>query len=700
LAAVALALATGCSPKSDSTPVSVPVPHQGVAATSAPVMPYKFVTPTTEKDLQTNSAYGYLIAKTRPDFNVGLFSSLGLSVKGKFTLKGYNYYRLFKDSDVLPALTALQVTSGVLFAEPDQAIHLDAALAYTNPDPLAVSEEWSMYTTKLKDAWTTFGFGPNRPVVADLDTGINWKHEDMQVDATTHIVKHAYSWWDLSGATPTGSSDIIDYIDTAVTSTANPADPEEAHGCHTAGIIAAQGNNGLGMAGVCWQADLFSYKVFSGKSSSSWSIYGSLYHLLSWKQANKYNHTIPVNMSLGGPSASAFEVDIIEACEENNILVIASTGNSGESMASYPGAYQGVIGVGATNGQDHKVHFSTSGPQTSVVAPGYDIISCSNSDNHAYESMSGTSMAAPFVTGLVTYMLTFNPDLTPAQIKTYLEQNTDYIDGATGYSEDTGWGRVNVLKTIAAVTSDVKNGTTPASSYMNNSLTVIAQNTYKGTTVPLYNAPVYLYQCDPTGRISNYVACSITNNDNMGDPLLANTGAAHFNLLRPGTYLARTNINGVQSFSQLFTVAADSPATVVTVQSQAPLYLVQTLPDAAPSSQTQTDTIVKVWDATSGKLLANFDLGALDTAYAFTTAGESLMVNIAPYGGVYTGEYALWIGTSLYASASAPGTFAAPATGALKGSQSHASATPQVVTLNTLYNCNLTTSDWYKVVLP
>ncbi len=694
--ALAVALATGCAPKSDVTSTASQTPAAASPIAMNPVSQYTFVQPTTEQELKDNSAYGFLIVKVAPGFKEGTFAHLGLTIKGKLTLRGFDYYKLYKDSEVLPALEGLKVTKGIIFAEPDQLLTADAGITLNNMDPLAVSEEYSIFTTKLKDAWTTYGYGPNVPTVVDIDTGINWVHEDFQKNGAT-IVKHAYSWYDNTTGVENYGPDPVDYIGTTVTDT-----DDQAHGSHTAGTIAAQGNNGKGVAGVCWNADLVSYKGLLKGSGDTWAIYGSLYHLLNWKTSTSYAKTIPVNMSLGGSFASNFAIEVVEACTENNIVIIASMGNSGQNQVQYPAAYQGVIAVGACNGQDKKVHFSTSGAHISVTAPGYDIISCANLATNAYESMSGTSMSAPFVTGLVSYMLTWNPTLTPAQIRTYLESNTDFIEGATGFTETNGWGRVNCLKTIGAVVADVNANRSPASNYVNVPLKVTVQNTYASATVPLPGIPVYLYQTDPLGRITNFVASSITAPDPAGDPLLPAAGVAHFNLLRPGTYVARTNISGMQAHSAMATVATATASTVsLTVPYTQPYYYVQTLPDAAPSSQA-ADDIIRIYDFNSLKLLAQVDVGTLDTAGVLTTPGQSLLVQIAPYvdslNTSYIGEYAMWIGTTLTTSP-ALGTFAAPVTAA--GSAAHVYTAPQVVSINTLYNCNLTTAtDWYKVTLP
>ncbi len=666
------------------------------AASTAPLLQYDFYTPVSEEGLKADTNYGYLIAKTPTTFKEGLFTAQGLEIVGKFTLDGYNYYRLHKEAGIMNALADLKTTRGVIFAEPELMEKTTAGIVYDHPDPRALSEEYSIFLTHAKDAWTTFGFGPNKPTVVDVDTGINYAHEDL-----TGNVTHAFSWYNPTTTTTAlaAYSDPVDLIGTTQTNTDG-----NGHGTHTAGTIVATGNNGKGVAGVCWQANLVSYKGLSDAGSGgTWAIYGSLYHLIQWKKAN-YNHTIPVNMSLGGTSANQFAIDMIEAGLRNNVVVIASMGNTGQNMAQYPAAYSGVIAVGATNGADKKVHFSTSGRHISVCAPGYNILSCDAFDDGSYASESGTSQAAPFVTGLVTYMLTFAPDLTPAQIKTYLESNTDLIEGATGFTETTGWGRVNVLKTIGAVVADVNASKAPASNYINAELKVKTVNTLNGGTLTLTGVPVHLYSCDAAGKIANYVGSSISMAGSLAGTLgsgnpVPEDGVCFFNLLKPGTYVAKGLFSGALGTSPVFTVAAGATSIPdLTVTFALPIYNIQTLPDAGSTGV--EDDIITVWNPVGTKI-ATVDSGNLDSAQLLLTTSGTYTFKIGPYTTSTIGEHALYVSNGSYGADTAPGTYAAPATGALAGSQSQVQATPQAINLNQLYNCLLTTAgNYYSFIVP
>lgn len=695
-------LGLGCSSSSPSTASTSSAPQGGTtppgttpapggsdtsSAMVTPAVQYDFYVPASEEALKADTNYGYLIAKTGPQFREGYFATQGLEVKGTLELKGNKYYYLYRDSDVMGALDTLKKTSGVIFAEPDLLNKVDGGITWSNPDPRALSEEYSLFITQCKDAWTTYGFGPNRPTSVDIDTGVNFGHEDL-----SEVVKHAFSWYSPTTSTTAMAaySTPIDIIGTAQTSSDGAG-----HGSHTAGTIAAVGNNGKGVAGVCWQTDLVSYKGLSDAGSGgTWAIYGSLYHLLEWRKTN-YTHTIPVNMSLGGTAASNFALDMVQACLENNIVIIASMGNSGENLIQYPSGYAGVIAVGATNGVDKKVGFSTLGRNISVVAPGFNIISTGNTGTSTYVSMSGTSMSTPFVTGLVTYMLTFAPDLNAAQIKTYLEANTDRVEGSTGYNEATGWGRVNVLKTIGAVVADVNAGRTPASNYINAKLKVSVTNTYQGSTTYYANAPVYLYNCDATGTVTNYVCSAITINGSISN---GDNGVCFFNLLRPGYYVAKTNLFGNVGTTPVFQVTAGMTSIPdQTIGFNLQPYQIQTLPDAGSTGS--EDNILKVWNQL-GILVQSYDVGNLDS-FTLLCSPQTYKLGVTPYLPATVGQYALFVSKNAYGATTAPGSFASPAPEAQLGSQSHTASAPQAISLDTLYNCTLTTAgDYYSFIVP
>ena len=713
LASILTLGALGCGSGRDNDREQPIIPLKDIPAVTAPVVKYDFYEPKSEEGLKRDTKYGYLIAKTRPDFKTAYFERLGLKVAGLIKASGASYYRLYKESDVLGALNRLQKISGVVFAEPEMKRYLYALetepIVFDNIDPQVQNMlQWGAHTTRAYDAWTTYGFGPNRPVAASIDSGVQYNHEDLK-----SVVKHAYTWFN-----PAGNDYHDSYYETGDEYSWNPPDAKavypnnwgtdfDGHGTHTTGTICAAGNNGAGVAGMCWNVDFISYQGLGmGGAASNWTIYGSLWHLVNWKKANDYDYAIPVNCSLGGVQASRFEIDMIEYALQNDVLLIAASGNDSHRVHAFPAAYQGVMAVGASDGTDRRAPFSNYGPHISVVAPGVNVTSTvgavsrhdrdSSGDlKNEYVVNSGTSMAAPHVTGLAAYMLTFNPDLKPFEIKTYIERYADYVGGANGYTEETGWGRINALNTIKAVIDDVDAGRTVNPSYA--AAPVKINSSFNGLNV-------FLYNCNEAGTIQNYVASTIT-----GYQFDAEEGAAYFNMLRPGRYIAHAYVGAANKVASTepFEVAAGQKEVVEKVLDLGmEILFIQTFPtyDLMYSGFANVaDPIIDFYDS-GGSLIDSIDYYYWDTLVTVMPQepGDYYIHVTDFYADSYLGEYALWVTTgSLWTPDNpgdwvsdgntdypvAPGTYAdpLPAGGSAKSLHAQSPATAQPISLRTIY---------------
>ncbi|MDR1841100.1 MAG: S8 family serine peptidase [Holophagales bacterium] len=669
-----LVLGIGCNssdPRDGAGPETPPI--KDIPVVTEPVVKYNFYEPKTEEGLQNDTNYGYLIAKARPGFKTAHFERMGFKVIGGMAANGAVYYRLYKESDVLSALNHAKKYAGLMFIEPEIKHELYAVetnpITFNNLDQfLADKSAFASYTIKAYDAWRQYGFGSSekRPVVASVDSGIRWSHEDL-----ISQVKHVYSWF-----TPTSNTNWTTYVQLEgldgerfmdllpdftlnYNGTKYYNTDQNGHGTHTSGTIVATGNNGVGMAGVSWNNDLIQYKAFaSNGGASDWSLYGSIWHLARWKEANSYTATIPVNYSLGSPYASQFSLDMVSHGLQNGIVMVAATGNDGQRMVKYPTAYPGVIAVGATTGADKLASFSCWGPHLSVVAPGENILSTLAGANDNYGWGNGTSMAAPHVTGLIGYMLNFNPDLKPDQIKTYIEQNADYIDGQTGFSDKYGWGRINVLKTIEAVINDANNGATPPSTY------VLAPVKIKA---PMNGLNVFLYNCSADGTIENYVGSSITG-DYLAD-LDPDTGQgresniAWFNMLRPGRYIAKAYVGPAKKVASTepFNVETNMAPLEAVLGFNAEMLTIQTFPtwdiftQYGGGSGAYVDPEIWVYDTSAGDpndedaAYHYYDYYVYDAAMiVMPDAPGAYWIRITNYdqrvaGEDYGGEYSLYV---------------------------------------------------------
>jgi subtilisin family serine protease len=218
----------------------------------------------------------------------------------------------------------------------------------------------------------------------------------------------------------------------------------EGHGTHVAGIIAARGNNGIGVTGVAWQTSLIPVQALDATGEGTTSDIVAAYGYAVAKGARI------VNASFGGSSFSQSEYNAIKAAP--NVLFVAAAGNetaNDDATPSYPCAYNlpNILCVAATDNSDRLASFSNYGRTTvDIAAPGVNVYSTYKCDGYAW--MSGTSMATPEVSGAAALVLAKFPALTASQLRSKLLANTDALN-ATDAPKIAG-GRLDVAKALGA----------------------------------------------------------------------------------------------------------------------------------------------------------------------------------------------------------------------------------------------------------
>ena len=240
--------------------------------------------------------------------------------------------------------------------------------------------------------WTVPEPAPLQPIVAVLDTGV------VPVpDLAEHVMKpEARSF--VAGRSP--------LVDT------------EGHGTHVAGIIAAVTGNGIGISGIA-DARILPVTVAdaSGGATTASLIQGLHYAVGRGARI--------VNISFAGTGYSALEQQAIDEATAAGVLVVAASGNSGATIGrvEYPAAYRHVLAVGATGPGQIPLALSTQGPQVSVAAPGSEIISTNagGDGSAAYVPRTGTSVAAPMVSGIAARLLARRPDFDPSQLRAIIQ---------------------------------------------------------------------------------------------------------------------------------------------------------------------------------------------------------------------------------------------------------------------------------------
>ena len=216
------------------------------------------------------------------------------------------------------------------------------------------------------------------------------------------------------------------------------------HGTFVAGLIAAQVNNGVGVAGAQPGVEIVSEKVFDTGSASTEDVISAIYAAVDKDGADV------INMSLGGEYN---ERSLETACDyavSKGVLVVASAGNDGVSTPNYPAAYDSVVGVASVNSGRQRSTWSQYGKSVFVTAPGENVTSTFMGASDAYKTASGTSFSGPEVAALAAMCKSVYPDIDQDTFKQMLiETSTDL--GAKGYDDFYGWGLVDFGKMAEAV---------------------------------------------------------------------------------------------------------------------------------------------------------------------------------------------------------------------------------------------------------
>jgi subtilisin family serine protease len=285
--------------------------------------------------------------------------------------------------------------------------------------------------------------GSTNVVVAVIDTGVRYTHQDLA----------AQMWRNPSEIPGNGIDDDENgYIDdvhgiNAITGSGDPMD-DETHGTHCAGTIGAQANGGGGHVGVTWQVRIMALKFLSASGFGQTS---DALECLNYAVA--MGAKISNNSWGGGPYNPAL-FDALVAARSAGHLFIAAAGNEAsdnDEIPSYPANYEldNIISVAALDRGDRLAVFSNYGQNTvHLGAPGVAIYSSTAATDTSYGLLSGTSMAAPHVTGVAALILAQAPTATYSEIRERILISTVPISAMIGRS--TTGGRLNAYNALLA----------------------------------------------------------------------------------------------------------------------------------------------------------------------------------------------------------------------------------------------------------
>jgi serine protease len=380
-------------------------------------------------------------------------------------------------ADVEAMAAVIAQDPNVEYAEPDYFAY--PAATPNDPD---YSAQWALGTDSagmnILNAWdiTT---GSADIVIAVIDSGTRPSHKDLKdrlisgydfisSDSVDGETKY-YTANDGDGR-DSDSSDPGDWVTAAENfgSTAGGflagcgTSDSSWHGTHVAGIIGATTNNGEGISGINWASPIMPVRVLGKCGGYISDIADAVRWAAGLKVSGVPSTTTPakvLNLSLSRPgSCSKTEQSAINAAIAEGATVVIAAGNNGSDSQRYaPGNCDNVIAVAATGRDGASASYSNLGDTVDISAPGgdnYGILSTLNTgettpESDTYGSYVGTSMAAAQVTGVVSLMLSINPDLTPAEVEEILIKTASPMGDGT-CQEGAGAGLINAYAAVNA----------------------------------------------------------------------------------------------------------------------------------------------------------------------------------------------------------------------------------------------------------
>jgi subtilisin family serine protease len=331
---------------------------------------------------------------------------------------------------------ALERRRDVRYVEPDVILSKS-----TTPDDPDLVRQYALgsSTTGTISAPQAWDLRTSCAKVATLDSGVQYSHPDLKANLwhNPHEIAGNNKDDDHNGY-------VDDYYGVNIPKGRDSATDDDGHGTHVAGIIGGRGNNATGISGTCWKASIVPVRFMSsrGRGSTSDAIAGMAYAI---KQGAKV-----INCSFGASTGSKSLHDEVADAKSKGVLIVVAAGNDGADLAkdpSYPASYTdtNIISVAATTADDTLASFSNYDAKgVDLAAPGDSIFSTYPTSR--YKVLSGTSMAAPFVSAAAAMLRAKDPHMSATQIRQRLLSSVDPLPALQGKTA-TG-GRLDLLRAI------------------------------------------------------------------------------------------------------------------------------------------------------------------------------------------------------------------------------------------------------------
>lgn len=417
-------------------------------------------TPITAKEVAQGFREASIIAKPRATASESELAQRenqhGAHVRRAFKrFGGLRVLDLAAGEKAEDAIQQLRSTGLYEYVEPNYIKH-----AHATPNDTRFAEQWYLRNTgqsggksgadvSATTAWDT-RTSTNPVIVAVLDTGVRITHEDLAANIWTNTAEVAGNGVDDDHDGYIDDVHGINALSTTAAADAGNIDDNQGHGTSVAGVLAAAGNNGKGIAGLAWQAKIMPLK-FADSSG-----HGELAAEIACIDYAIAHGAGVINISYGSNQFSQGEFDAIKRARDAGIPVAVSAGNDGvssELMLSYPASYllENIVAVANSDRNDTLSENSSYGPLVELAAPGTDILSCANSGDGEYRLANGTSFSSPLVAGALALVKAQYPSDNYRALINRVLRSVDSLSSLSGKVQ-TG-GRLNLAKALTTATN-------------------------------------------------------------------------------------------------------------------------------------------------------------------------------------------------------------------------------------------------------